>query len=101
MNIKLKFININHQLLFADYAILYRTIMKLTTVVKSQSQEIQELRHTLERFLKKDDTRITTNTFVEKYNFKKIHSVDDFRAFDNCLKDNEDFRNDFVSFELH
>lgn len=74
--------------------------MKLVTVVKAQGQEIQELRYTLERFLRTDGCRITTNTFVEKYDFEKIRSIDDFRAFDNRLKDDEDFRNDFVSFEL-
>ncbi|XP_071629980.1 uncharacterized protein [Temnothorax longispinosus] len=76
-------------------AILYRTLMRLVTVVKSHGEEIKELRYTIERSLKIDGCRITTNTFVEKYEFEKIRSVDDFRAFDNRLKDDEDFRNDF------
>ena len=72
--------------------------MKLIATVKSQSQEIRELRYTIERSQKTDNSRITTNNFIEKYNFKKINSVDDFRVFDNCLKDDSNFCNDFVSF---
>lgn len=85
-------------MLFADFAILYRTMMKLIATVKSQSQEIRELRYTIERSQKTDNSRITTNNFIEKYKFKKINSVDDFRVFDNCLKDDSNFCNDFVSF---
>lgn len=85
---------------FVDAKLRYRTMMKVFTVLKIQTDEVQQLRHLLERSSKPFGDGITSNVFAERYNFSKILSVDDFRTFDSRLKDDEKCRTDFVSFYL-
>lgn len=75
---------------------IYGAVKKLTSRVINLEEEIQELRRSLERSMNVKLNKITTNTFFEKFKFTKVHSTDEFRAFDERLKDEKEFSQDFV-----
>ncbi|XP_043288016.1 putative uncharacterized protein DDB_G0289009 [Venturia canescens] len=74
---------------------LQRVLTKIMTIMQFQNDEIRELRHSLERFMKMPSSETTPDGFMKKYGFQKISSVDDFLVFEERLKENADFRQDF------
>lgn len=86
----------------ADNKSLHAAIRELTYEVRRQSAEIQELRNCLKRrgFLNKSEA-VTVQSFAEEHGLNlHLQTVEEFKDFDNRLKEETEFCTNFVSLIL-
>jgi len=76
---------------------LYVAIKKLTVEINFWKNDIQALYNIVVRSTFVKNNQISTAAFVEKYNFSKIQSAEEFKKFDSELQTNDEFAKDFVS----
>lgn len=89
--------SINLLIISSALTFIYVAIKKMTIEINFMKNDIQELRSSIERSMCVKNDQISIPAFVEKYNFVKIQSIEDFKRFDSELKTNDEFANDFVS----
>ncbi|XP_077262507.1 uncharacterized protein LOC143897571 [Temnothorax americanus] len=68
---------------------------KLTIEISMMKNDIQALCNSIERLMLVKNNQISTPAFVEKYNFVKIQSTEEFKTFDSELQTNNEFTKDF------
>jgi len=88
--------SINISIIPSALTFVYVAMKKMTVEINFIRDNIQVLRNTIERSLLVKNDQISTPAFVEKYNFFKIQSVEEFKKIGSELKTNE-FAKDFVS----
>lgn len=76
---------------------LYVAMKKLTVEINFMKSDIQALRNCIEHSMLVKNNQISTIAFLEKYNFIKIQSAEEFKQFDSELQTNDEFAKDFVS----
>jgi len=81
--------SINLSIISSALTFIYVAIKKMTIEINFMKNDIQELRSSIERSMCVKNDQISTPAFVEKYNFVKIQSIEDFKRFDSELKIND------------
>lgn len=89
--------SINISIIPSALTFVYVAMKKMTVEINFIRDDIQVLRNTIERSLLVKNDQISTPAFVEKYNFLKIQSVEEFKKIGSELKTNDKFAKDFVS----
>lgn len=89
--------SINISIVSSAVTYLYVATKKLSVEINLLKDDIQALNNTVARSMLIKNNQISTVAFVEKYNFSKIQSAEEFKKFDSELQTNDEFAKDFVS----
>lgn len=78
---------------------LHTAIKSLSVEVKAQTEQIRELRNTIEQTIRIKTDTMTVENLIEKYEITlKLKSIYEFQLFEKKLTTNTQFFSDFVSF---